>query len=157
VKRTLAEAAFDQGATSISTVTGTQAGTTLSATQIDQALTCFALTPAVEVSEAGVATITVNYDFGISKFSLSKGENDVPSVTVKAMVQSGEDSAQLADGATMVLQMRKISATENDWTDVTDATFTKDSDDVYTTTVSVEDVSNVKFRVLATKETTAAE
>ncbi len=146
VQRELAELAFAKNATSIGGITGTQGGSALSASDIDSALTCFELTPVVDVVD-GVATFTVTYDFGISGMSLKKVDG-TPQVTVQAMIQNGDAIAKLSSSALMVLQQKSISGTD-DWATILDAAFTPDENNVYSTTVSVEDISNVKFRVLA--------
>lgn len=89
-QRQLAAAAFAAGAASVTEVTGTTAKRALTAAEIDAALTCFRLTPAVSVGEDGVATMTVAYDFGIAAMAYNPATGGL---TVTARVQGAEGAA----------------------------------------------------------------
>lgn len=89
-QRALTAAAFAAGAASVTEVTGTTAKRALTAAEIDAALTCFVLTPAVSVGEGGVATMTVAYDFGIAAMAYDPATGGL---TVTARVQGAEGAA----------------------------------------------------------------
>lgn len=89
-QRQLAAAAFAAGAASVTEVTGTTAKRALTAEEIDAALTCFRLTPAVSVGEGGAATVTVAYDFGIAAMAYDPATGGL---TVTARVQGAEGAA----------------------------------------------------------------
>lgn len=89
-RRQLAAVAFAAGAASVTTVTGATASRPLTAAEIDAALTCFRLTPAVSVGEGGAATVTVAYDFGIATMAYDPATEGL---TVAARVQGVEGAA----------------------------------------------------------------
>lgn len=145
-QRALAGMAFDAGATSIASVLGTQGGSELSSEALNGALSCFELTPSVTL-EGEVATITIAYDFGISGMSAVM-KDGAPVATVKAKIENGNVAAFLADGAEIILQSKEKTATDDSWAEVEGATFARNGD-IYEAKVSLSDVSNKTFRVLA--------